>query len=102
MGNCPFGQPRFRSSGVLPVLLAHSNTRLFITHAGLLSTQEAIYHGVPTVSVPIIADQDANAVRGVELGIGVMVEIIGATEEAIAGAIKEVLGNSRQVNSYPL
>lgn len=35
----------------------HKNTKLFITHAGLLSTQESIYHGVPMLGVPIFADQ---------------------------------------------
>lgn len=37
--------------------LAHKNTKLFITHAGLLSIQEAIYHGIPMLGVPIFADQ---------------------------------------------
>ncbi len=36
---------------------AHKNTKLFITHAGLLSTQESIYHGVPMLGIPIFADQ---------------------------------------------
>ena len=49
------------------------------------------------MSVPIGGDQDMNAARTVEVGMGVMLEIIGATEETIEGAIREVLGNSRQV-----
>lgn len=35
----------------------HKNTKLFITHSGLLSTQESVYHGVPMLGIPIFADQ---------------------------------------------
>lgn len=38
-------------------LVAHKNTKLFITHSGLMSSQEAIYHGVPMLGIPIFADQ---------------------------------------------
>lgn len=37
--------------------IAHRNTKLFITHAGLLSTQESVWHGVPMLGIPIFADQ---------------------------------------------
>ena len=74
---------------------AHPNTRLFITHAGLLSTQEAIYHGVPMVDIPIFGDQDFNAHRATELGIAVTLEILNINEEALENAIYTVLNDSR-------
>lgn len=39
------------------ISVAHKNTILFITHSGLLSTQEAIYHGVPMLGMPVFCDQ---------------------------------------------
>ena len=89
--NLPYHTGRF-----VAFVSAHPNTRLFITHAGLLSTQEAIYHGVPVVAVPIFGDQDTNAVRITEAGIGIMLEILGATEEIIEKAVREALENNRQ------
>lgn len=38
-------------------ILAHPNTKLFISHCGLLSTQEALWYGVPVLGFPVFADQ---------------------------------------------
>lgn len=38
-------------------ILAHQKTKLFFTHAGLLSTQEAIWRGVPMLGMPFVFDQ---------------------------------------------
>ncbi|VVD02541.1 unnamed protein product [Leptidea sinapis] len=51
-------------------VLAHPNVKLFITHGGLMSTQEAIYHGVPLVGVPIFADQFNNILLAEQAGFG--------------------------------
>jgi len=44
-------------------------TDLFITHNGLASTHEAIFHGVPMLSVPFFWDQPRLASRCRELGL---------------------------------
>ncbi|XP_066971175.1 UDP-glycosyltransferase UGT5-like [Macrobrachium rosenbergii] len=46
-------------------ILGHPNLRLFITHGGLLSTLESLYHGRPLLGIPVIGDQEAN-MRDVE------------------------------------
>lgn len=39
------------------IITGHENTKLFITHGGLLSTQEAIYNAVPMLGIPVLVDQ---------------------------------------------
>lgn len=38
-------------------ILAHVNTKLFMSHCGLLSAQEALWYGVPVLGLPVFADQ---------------------------------------------
>lgn len=44
-------------------ILAHKSTKLFISHCGLLSTQETYWYEVPVLEFPVIGDQMQNAFR---------------------------------------
>jgi len=44
---------------------------LFVTHHGLNSTHEAIFHGVPMVSYPFLGDQPGLAKRCQDLGLAI-------------------------------
>merc|ERR1719402_1441330 len=75
-------------------LLAHENVKLFITHGGVSSFQEAICHKTPIVGVPFFGDQFLNVDEATRKHIGVHVNFHTMTEEKIDTAIKEVLSDS--------
>jgi MGT family glycosyltransferase len=49
-------------------VLAHA--RVFLTHGGMNSTMEGLWHGVPLAVFPQAGDQSINAARVRELGLG--------------------------------
>uniref|UniRef100_A0A1B0DAR4 UDP-glucuronosyltransferase n=1 Tax=Phlebotomus papatasi TaxID=29031 RepID=A0A1B0DAR4_PHLPP len=79
-------------------ILAHPNVVMFITHGGLLSVMESIYHGVPVLGIPIFADQHMNIGRAQKAGYGLTVTYTNLTEESISWAINEMLSNDRYAN----
>ena len=55
---------------------------------------ETVYHGVPIIAIPGIADQFHNAARLVnKLGIGKKLEFLEVNEMNLAESINEVLAN---------
>ena len=52
-------------------LLAHPNLKALVFHGGLLSLQEALYHGVPVVGIPMGWDQLNNMLRAEKNGYGI-------------------------------
>ena len=61
----------------------------FLTHCGMNSTSEGLYHGVPLVLYPQTAEQNAVAVRTAELGAGV--KLADDDPASIRQAIDDVL-----------
>ncbi|RYP44082.1 hypothetical protein DL768_009427 [Monosporascus sp. mg162] len=76
------GEEQIKSNGnilILPwvpqrAVLAHPAIRLFLTHAGTGSTNEALYHGNAMLCMPIHGDQNACALRTEANGIGLRID----------------------------
>ncbi|XP_046981238.1 UDP-glycosyltransferase UGT5-like [Schistocerca americana] len=79
-------------------ILGHKNVKLFITHGGLLSLQEAVYHAVPVLGVPIFSDQRVNVNQAEGKGYAIKLFFSDVTEEFLLQAINEVLSNPRYAN----
>lgn len=76
-------------------VLAHPNTKLFISHCGLGGVVESKYHGVPIVGFPLFGDQPGNAAAIEKEGWAIMVELSTLTEKSLRDAINEVLNNPK-------
>ncbi|XP_019722186.1 UDP-glucuronosyltransferase 2C1-like isoform X1 [Hippocampus comes] len=75
-------------------LLGHPRMKLFVAHGGTNGLQEAIYHGIPVVGIPLFFDQYDNLVRLTERGAAVVVTLASVDkDENFLKAIQKVLAN---------
>ena len=75
--------------------VGHPKTRLFISHCGNLGTQEAKYHGVPVLGLPILFDQPRNAMRMVRKGYAEILEWDDLTVDQLVDTINKMIGDPR-------
>ena len=71
--------------------------RLFITHGGLLSTLESMYHGVSVLGMPVFADQEANMLQVQRNGWGKVLLWDDLTPETLKEKILDVMNDKRYV-----
>jgi UDP:flavonoid glycosyltransferase YjiC (YdhE family) len=64
-----------------------------VFHGGSGTLLGALAHGLPSVLLPLGADQPTNARRCVELGAGVELDAVRATPDEIAAAVETVLSD---------
>ncbi|XP_052015720.1 UDP-glucuronosyltransferase 3A2-like [Apodemus sylvaticus] len=76
-------------------LLAHPRIRLFVTHGGMNSVNEAIQHGVPMVGIPFFTDQPENMVRVEAKNMGVSIQLQTLKAETLALTMKKVIEDKR-------
>ena len=80
-------------------LLGHRNAKAFVTHCGVSSIQETLYHGVPIVGFPVAADQLQNCALLHKNGI--VLALSSFTSDEFLKALKDVTapGNEYALNA---
>jgi len=73
-------------------ILKHSNVA--ITHAGMNSIGDLLYHKIPFISIPLGADQFFLANRAEELGATIVLDLNTITPEIIRNAVKTITTDS--------
>ena len=69
-------------------ILAHENTRCFVSHCGYGSALEAVYHGVPIVGLPLFADQQGNALMMEHKGFAKVLDASSFESDALVNALE--------------
>ena len=64
-------------------ILAHPNLKVFITHAGQSSSQEAMCHQKPAMAIPVQGDQIINGLEIERLGFGLSLNYMDLKEEEL-------------------
>lgn len=72
-------------------LLGHPKTKVFVAHGGTNGIQEAIYHGVPLVGLPLMYDQPDNFARMEVRGVAKVLDIGKVNRDNFLHALREVL-----------
>ncbi len=83
----------------VPQLEILSRASLFITHGGLSSIRESIFHGVPMLVFPGVTDQPGNAARVQYHNLGARGNAAKITPDALGTMIDEILQNENYKNA---
>ena len=75
-------------------LLGHPNLKVFVTHGGLGSLVEAIYHKAVIVGIPFSADQRPNLLRAERNGYARMLEWEDLTSANLINGIKDAMNDA--------
>lgn len=84
-----------KTNAICLTTLGHPKIRAFVTHGGLLSMFETVYHGVPIVSLPVFCDHDSNAAKAEIDGYALKLDLASLTSDSLLWAIKKVIYDRR-------
>jgi glucuronosyltransferase len=76
-------------------ILAHPGLKAFISHAGMLSTHEALWHGKPVIGMPFFVDQHRNLEKLVSVDVATKVEFRDLSVESFKTAISTVVNDPK-------
>ncbi|XP_043827751.1 2-hydroxyacylsphingosine 1-beta-galactosyltransferase isoform X1 [Dromiciops gliroides] len=74
-------------------LLGHPNIKAFLSHGGLNSIFETMYHGVPVVGIPLFGDHYDTMIRVQAKGMGILLEWKSMTEQDLYEALVKVIND---------
>ncbi len=75
-------------------LLGHPSVQLFINHGGNYGQYEALYHGVPMLTMPLFLDQFHNAYRVEQHGYGLILHWNDLTSQTLNDKMDAILADS--------
>lgn len=91
---CPAGvTQRWRSLCLRSA--GHPHARAFLSHGGLNSIFETMYHGVPVVGIPLFGDHYDTMTRVQAKGMGLLLEWKTLTEAELHAALVQVISDPR-------
>lgn len=71
--------------------LAHKNVKLFITHGGIQSMEEALHFHVPMLGIPFFGDQFNNVLRAHDHGIALIINKDNLNINVFKKAVLEII-----------
>lgn len=86
-------RPGVRIERYVPQETVLPHCDLVISHGGSGSVVGALAHGLPTVLLPLGADQPQNAEQCTRLGVGQVLDPVAATPEDVRAAVARVLAD---------
>jgi len=91
--------PKFAGDAVVvsyaPQMELLSRAALTITHAGLNTTMQSLFFGVPMIAIPMTHDQPAIAARIGWTGAGLVIAPGQSSVTRLRAGVEQVLGDSR-------
>ena len=75
----------------VPQLEILKRASLFVSHGGFNSVSEALYYGVPIITIPMVNDQYMVAKRVEKVGAGITLQMKEITEKSIKESVLKML-----------
>lgn len=80
-------------------ILAHPNTKLFVSHMGIGGYNEAMYHAVPVLAIPFAGDQFTNGKKAENEGWAEVIEYPELKQETFEKKLFSLLNDSKYKNN---
>ncbi|XP_037942189.1 UDP-glucuronosyltransferase 2C1-like [Teleopsis dalmanni] len=93
--------PNVKISRWLPQqdILGHRKLRAFVTHGGLLSMYETVFHGVPVVTMPVFCDHDVNSAKAEVDGYAIKLDLATLSATQLYKSIMKVIHDPQYRNA---